>query len=127
MCIARNPYSQTNSLLLDFDESPIDAATAAHDNIILTSRIETHTPTYYHHEEKCAKEVSPVWSLIRFFALTCAGLIIIYTLQRKSIAQEEEIEALQKSMLRLRTWHESQARRMADMKMEHANSGFELL
>lgn len=127
MCIARNPYSQRNALLIEFDESPIDAATASQDNIIQTSRIETpHTPTYYHHEENFGKAPSPVWSLIRFGALVCVALIVILTLQRKKIAQDEEIEALQTSMLRLRTWHESQTRRMADLKMEQANSEFQL-
>jgi len=99
MCITKNPCSQSNTLLLQFDERPIDAVNASHDNIIIR-------PTPIYHKEKDQKTISSDSNLIRLVIYICAALMIIFTLNQESIL-EQEIESLQKSVLRLRTLQES--------------------
>jgi len=114
MCIARNPYRQADTLLLQVNESPIDAATALQDNIIFTSRSET--PLEY--EEEYVKAPSSWVNLISRVIVICVIPMIIVTLQRTSRAQDEEMKALQLSMLRMRTLHKRQSRILEDLDIQ---------
>lgn len=116
MCVARNPYRQTNTLLLQVDENLIDAATALQDNIILASRSET----LLKEEEECVQTssyLSSLWNLISLFICICVIPMAIATLQHKSTAQGEDIKAIQMSMQRIRVLRDKQTRSLADLEI----------
>jgi len=112
MCIAMNPSRQTNTLLLQVDESPIDAETALQDNIILTSRSEM--PSKY--KEKCVRAPSPWVVLIgRLIVICVIPMILTMTLQQTSRGQQEKAKALQHSIRQIRAVHDRQSQMMANL------------
>lgn len=114
MCVARNPYRQPNTLLLQLDESPLDAATTSQDNTIFTSTFETPSK----HEEECVKTPSQLLNIIMQLILICIISMIMVSLQQTSRAQQGEAKALQLSMIRIRALHDSQIRILADLDMQ---------
>lgn len=116
MCIARNPYRDTNTLLLQVEEeNPILTATASHDNIIYTSYIH-ETPSK--HEEECVNTSSSFFNLIGRLVIICLIPMIIVSLLRTSRTQEEEVKALQISMIRIRKLHDRQSRMLEDLDIQ---------
>ena len=92
MCLASNPYRQPNTLLLEFDESLINAATVSQAS---PSKRE---------DASVKKHIS--WSkFIRLLILVCFFPIVLVILYGNIIAQREEIDAqmdaIQATMLRI--------------------------
>ena len=115
MCVARNPYSQTNALLLEVEGNLFDAATVLQDNTILTPRNET----LLKEEDECDQEpssYSSLWSVISLFIFICVIPFALNALHHQSKIQEEDIKAIHMSMQRIQALSERHIRSLADFE-----------
>jgi len=104
MCIASDPYREPNTILLEFDESLINAATGSQNNNINFSSIRA-TPSKQ--ESTSVKKYSSWSNFIRNLMLVFILPIIIFFLYQKFRVQREEmdvqIDGIQATMLRIHT------------------------